>query len=280
MFINKMLKLLLFFVSSQLIAAGDVFAWGPAVHTVTVLSALSGAASLLPSIAGTITAFPREFLYGCLAADFFIGKGLMSHSKHPHNWKGGFFFLKEAANSQELSFSYGFLSHLAADVVAHNFLVPKATKIFPNTAWARHIYCELRADFLVGPLYTSVARDILSMDNRQCDEMMKAISLKRGHRLSARKGLFRQSVQFSEYFHATRGLFFNGKSDNPGAMDRYLLTMIEMSCSMVKDLLKSPYSSDCLKYNPSGARDLLQAGKKNALRRWLGNIRDNRASKN
>ncbi|MBW2343326.1 MAG: hypothetical protein JRF53_04830 [Deltaproteobacteria bacterium] len=73
-------------VTIQLLWAEGALAWGPAIHTVTALSALDGAGAILPSIAGIITSFPLQYMYGCLAADFFIGKGKNRRAGHPHNW--------------------------------------------------------------------------------------------------------------------------------------------------------------------------------------------------
>ena len=70
------------------------------VHTVAALSILHDFGSVIPEIARIIAAYPLEYIYGCLAADFFIGKGNARNPKHPHNWDGGFRFLRDVADSQ------------------------------------------------------------------------------------------------------------------------------------------------------------------------------------
>ncbi len=254
------------FIVAQFISPESVLAWGPGVHTVTALNALSNAETLLPSIAAIITSFPKEFIYGCLSADFFIGKGIGRNSSHPHDWNGGFCFLKGAGNDKEASFSYGFLSHLAADVVAHNFLVPQLIKSHPATGRLRHIYWEMRADYLMEAAYTSIARHILSMDHVACDELLNNMVEKRVPGLGVKKRIFTNSVYFSEYCHLTRELFFTVRPDSINRMNSYLTAMVEFSCRMVRDFLTNPYSSGCLNYSPIGKRDVHGSGRFRTLR--------------
>ena len=103
----------------------------------------------------------------------------MKKSGRAHSWKGGFRFLNEAVDDQEMAYAYGFLSHLAADVVAHNFFVPNLTNEYRALRKKSHLYWEIRADYLVGQEYTKIARDVLAMDHRACDNLLKAISGKR-----------------------------------------------------------------------------------------------------
>ena len=121
----------------------------------------------MPYIARVITAYPAEYLYGCLAADFFIGKSKRKKASHPHNWEGGFMLLAKAREENEASYAYGFLSHLAADVVAHNIFIPNL--MVGCSPWRRkgHLYWEMKADYAAGPVYVKIARDILSMDHRK-----------------------------------------------------------------------------------------------------------------
>ena len=44
--------------------------------------------------------------------------------RHSHNWSTGFGLLSAARGSEEQAFALGYLAHLGADVVAHNFFLP------------------------------------------------------------------------------------------------------------------------------------------------------------
>jgi hypothetical protein len=254
--------------------AQDAWAWGPGVHTLTALSALKDLGSVLPVISGIISSFPREYVYGCLAADFFIGKGKRRQTSHPHNWEGGFKFLEGTGDEREAAYAYGFLSHLAADVVAHNFFVPNMLRSRSGRRRRGHLYWEFQADHLAGSMYTKIARNILSSDHHECDELLSLINGKGKNGLKAKKRLYTQTVKVSDFFNGSRE--FYGTDPVPHGRTFYPFTalMIDLSCRMVKDFLRDPELSPCLVYDPMGKRNLLLAKRNRMLK---GNFRSRRS---
>lgn len=254
---------------SQLIFADATWAWGPAVHMVIASSILGDAAAVMPAIAGVIQAFPLEFVYGNLAADFFVGKGLKHKKGHSHNWETGFRFLEKVGEEQEASYAYGFLSHLAADIVAHNYFVPSLLHRY--SAWKRlgHLYWEAKADHSVGPLYTSMAREVLSMEHLGCDELLKIAVNRRGNGLGARKRIYTQSVKFTDYLNHSMSIHLVNWASRYQISPEYLAFMIQLSYRLVRDLLTHPGSSPCLSYDPIGSRNLWLAGKNGLLSKFL-----------
>lgn len=231
----------------------DAFAWGPGVHTVVALGVFRELGSLLPSIGGVIRAFPMEFLYGALSADFFVGKSKTRVPGHPHHWEGGFGLLRGAGTEAEMSYAYGFLSHLAADVVAHRVYVPKMIAMHGSRAGTAHLYWELRADALLDGYYAKVARHVFKMDHGVCDDLLNEISGNKGNGLAARKRFFAQSVKIYGYFHATRDMFFPEKAqEDIKAIYGQAAVLISLSCLFAQDLLTSPGKALCLSYNPNG----------------------------
>ncbi len=251
MFLN-LLRFLCLLIVVQLVWVKNALAWGPAVHTVIALDLIQNPQFLLSSIAGIIAAYPMEYMYGCLAADFFMGKSKMKKAARMHNWEGGFRFLEEADNDREAACAYGFLSHLAADVVAHNFFVPNMIRETRKFRRKSHLYWEIRADYQVGPKYTKIAREVLGMDHKGCDHLLKIISGKRKKGLQARKLIFTESVKMSDRAYATHHLFFPEKVIYQGDAEEYTTFMIGLSSYMVKDLLRHPETSPCLAHNPIG----------------------------
>ena len=201
--ILRVLALLAGVVGLDFIFSSGAWAWGPAVHTAIASNILDQSASLLPAVADVIRSHPLEYLYGSLSADFFVGKGQKNKSGHSHNWETGFRFLEEAGEGREASYAYGFLSHLAADVVAHNYFVPNL--IYRASTWKRmgHLYWEARADYTVGPVYLTLAREVLTMDRLGCDEMLRSAVGKRRNGLRARRRLYTQSVKFTDYLYTS-----------------------------------------------------------------------------
>ncbi|MBI5344478.1 MAG: zinc dependent phospholipase C family protein, partial [Deltaproteobacteria bacterium] len=97
-----------------------VLAWGPPAHLEIGQEILGNTALITHAVRALIERFPYDFLYGNISADIVVGKNLVEELKHCHNWKMGFKLLKKASTDSQKAFAYGYLSHLAADTVAHN----------------------------------------------------------------------------------------------------------------------------------------------------------------
>ncbi|MCF8082042.1 MAG: zinc dependent phospholipase C family protein [Deltaproteobacteria bacterium] len=253
-------------IIALLFDAQNALAWGPGVHTAIALGSLDGAGFILPSIAKVITAFPIEYLYGALSADFFIGKGKRKR-RNPHDWEGGFQFLNQSTDDCEKAYAWGFLSHLAADVIAHNYYIPNLISAYPGKGNMGHLFWELRADYVVGPGYTRIAKGVLAMDHQVCDNLLKLIGGKRKKGLGTKKRFYTQTVRFSDYLYTTRDLFFEPKAFRREVFNNYLAVMVDISCRLSKDFLTHPDSSPGLLHDPMGRENLLLANKKGAFRR-------------
>lgn len=264
------LKFTVFFVVyliAQLFDPENVFAWGPGVHTAIALSSLDAASQMLPTIGRIISAYPIEYLYGSLSADFFIGKSKKKKSGAPHNWEGGFKFLGDASEDREMSYAFGFLSHLAADVIAHNYFIPNLMSAYPGKGKMGHLFWEIKSDYTIGTVYTSIANGVLNMDHQVCDDLLQLLGGKKRNRLKTKKRVFTQTVKFSDYLYTTRNLFFAPKAAGGRAFNEYLGVMVDLSRRLVFDFLKHPDSSPCLHFDPIGTRNLLVAKGKRSFPR-------------
>ncbi len=245
----------------ELLAPKLALAWGPAVHTVVALSVLDGVSGILPFIGAAISANPIEYLYGSLAADFFIGKGRLLATRHIHHWEGGFKLAREASTEAEKAYAYGFLSHLAADVVAHNLFVPNMMRLFPRPRRTGHIYWEIKADYLMGPSYMRVARGVLTMDHALCDQLLSTVSGKKNG-LMAKKRIFTQSVKVSDFLCASHPRLFNRSPLSAQAFANLVFNMVSLSCKLVLEFLKDPASSQSLTKDPLGKEAIEAAARK------------------
>lgn len=267
MVLSKALVFFLVFFGWELVFSEGAWAWGPAVHTVIAFRMIEHLKEVLPGIAGIIQGFPLEFLYGGLAADFFVGKGQKTKEGHSHSWETGFRVLGRAGDDRELSYAYGFLSHLAEDVVAHNYFVPNL--VHHVSTWKRlgHIYWEVKADHLVGPVYLRIAKEILTMEGLDCDDLLRFAAMRRGRGIKARRRLYTHSVSFSDYLSSSQSV--SSKAGNGGheISPTYLGSMIDLSFRLAKDFLTRPDSSPCLSYDPIGSRNLRLAGRNGLLSR-------------
>jgi len=67
------------------------------------------------------------------------------------------------------AFGLGYLAHLAADTVAHNYFVPHQLAITSTTAALGHSYWESRIDTHVGERFSRRAREIILLDHSASD---------------------------------------------------------------------------------------------------------------
>ena len=261
-------KFLFFFLISciyGLIFPDGAWAWGPAIHTVLGCKIVDDVSHILLPVARIIHSYPLQYLYGSLAADFFVGKGHKKKDGHSHNWETGFKFFHEARDDREAAYAYGFFSHLAADVVAHNHFVPNL--IHSISTWKRigHIYWEVKADHFVGPFYTRIARDLLSMEELGCDDLLRSAVKTSRNGLKTRKHLFTQSVKLSDFFYCTQPIGLATRGSRYQISENYLVFMINLAYRLVKDMLTHPGSSPCLSYDPIGSRNLRLASRNGIL---------------
>ena len=126
--------------------AETVFAWGPATHIGLGKSVLSQIALLPASIAAILSRHAVAYLYGNIAADVVFAKRWSRVKQFCHHWSTAFQLLDSANDDSARAFAYGYLSHLAADTVAHGKYVPRQIVMSECSQNFGHFYWELRAD--------------------------------------------------------------------------------------------------------------------------------------
>ncbi|HEY9449112.1 MAG TPA: zinc dependent phospholipase C family protein [Gemmatimonadaceae bacterium] len=150
-------------------------AWTPGTHIFLGEAVLRSLGSLPTAIADVLRAFPVEFLYGSIAADTSIAKKYAPVGRHCHSWNVGFEILDKAADERIRSFALGYLSHLAADAVAHNYFVPRYLIIASRTTGLGHSYWESRFETHLGSGFSHRAHNVLMHDHAQEDEHLDRI---------------------------------------------------------------------------------------------------------
>jgi hypothetical protein len=151
----------------------DAQAWGPLAHLNFSGQALQQLGAVQPGLRQVLADFGHEFLYGSLAADIVVGKNMARFLYHCHNWRVGFNVFKHAKPGPEQAFALGFLSHLAADTVAHNYFVPFKTVASYHKANTRHAYWELRYDQRMDKTLSRLARQVTTRALRNHDDYLE-----------------------------------------------------------------------------------------------------------
>lgn len=169
----RMLMLLALTAAVSLLLPETVFAWGPGVHLALGNSLLTHLSSLPTCVADLLRQFPEMFLYGCLSADICVGKTTRLLKNDSHTWRMGREMLTRAADPSSRSYALGYMCHLAADTVAHNYYVPNLMSMSPLRNNLTHMYVEIRADSQVDWSH-SQARNLLTDPAPLADDLLIA----------------------------------------------------------------------------------------------------------
>jgi hypothetical protein len=99
-------------------------AWTPGTHIYLGETVLANLAVLPAAVGDLLRAYPFDFLYGNIAADSSIAKHYAPLGRHCHYWHVGQEIHDLAESDALRAFGLGYLCHLSADTVAHNYFVP------------------------------------------------------------------------------------------------------------------------------------------------------------
>ncbi len=173
-------------------------AWTPGTHIFLGESVLANLAQLPAPVADLLRAFPYDFLYGNIAADTSIAKKYAPVGRHCHAWHVGQEIYDLAETEALRAFGLGYLSHLAADTVAHNFFVPRQLVITSRTIALGHSYWESRFETHLGEHYARAAMDVVRLDHRPADGHLDRILSPTIFSVRTSRRLFRGMVGLTE----------------------------------------------------------------------------------
>lgn len=248
---------ILFAFALLLLCPSDSFAWGPGVHMAIGNHVLTHLHLFGPALATLLAAHPDQYLYGCLSADIFIGKGCKFTPTHSHNWETGRALLRQAESSEIQAYAYGYLSHLAADVIAHNYLVPNMLGFSAGSGKFAHTYVEMLADLQVDWPRKQASR-IFRIPRPEADKSLVVTMGQKKLSFSIKKTIFRQSLQLVEERSYKRSLRMV-RSLLPFARKKALIAeAIVFAQELVIDLLQNPQRSPVLECDPIGSSNLDQ----------------------
>ena len=176
----------------------DAHAWTPGTH-IYLAESILGQVGALPGLVGDLLrAFPYDYLYGSIAADTSFAKKYAPVGRHPHAWHVGQ-EIQDAAGSDALrAFGLGYLSHLAADVVAHNYFVPRQLVVSRGPAGVAHAYWEARVENTLERRYSREAMDLLRMDHTPADRLLDTVLSPTLFSIPTNRRMFRGMVRIAD----------------------------------------------------------------------------------
>ncbi len=248
----------------------DALAWTPGTHILLGEALLKSADLLLPAaIAQVIKAFPYDFLYGSIAADTSFAKRYAKVGQHCHNWSVGDDILARARDDALRAFGYGYLAHLAADVVAHNHFVPHQLAISSTSSGAGHTYWESRFEAETGEQWPRRARELISLDHARADEHLDRVLSPTIFSTPTNRRIFRGMVHVTDMGSWQRVMSLMAQNSRWPLRDTMVRGHLDQAFDYVVDLLARGTDAIPRQYDPSGESALHEAKqiRKSALAR-------------
>jgi zinc dependent phospholipase C len=235
------------------------YAWTPGTH-VFLGQAVIRSLTLVPqSIAELLQAFPYDFLYGSIAADTSIAKKYAPAGRHCHSWAVGLDVLDGARDAPSRAFALGYLSHLAADSVAHNYFVPKQLAVTSSTSTLGHSYWESRFDTHLGPEPSRQARELILIDHSTSDALLDRVLSPTIFSTPTNRRIFRGMVVVADSESWQR--IFQLMTDNSrwDLADEEVARYLDRSFDFIIDFLRRVEASEPYALDPSGDESLRAA---------------------
>ena len=230
----------------------DLFAWTPGTH-IHLGEAVLRSLTLLPAgTAALLRTYPQDFLYGSIAADTSMAKKYAPAGRHCHSWAVGFEIYERARDEALRTFALGYLSHLAADVVAHNFFVPRQLTVTSSTSTVGHSYWESRFETHLGDAAARRARDVILLDHSRADAHLDDILSPTIFSTSTNRRLFRGMVHVTDSESWQRIYRIMAENSRWGLTRPEVEVHLTRSFDYVIDLLAHLDQSESYQFDPSG----------------------------
>lgn len=228
-----------------LLIPASAFAWGPLTH-IYLGNELFSFCSLLPAgLLEILRRYRKDFLYGNLMADSILGKKYLPDDKNTHSWDVAFDLLSSARTNQQKAFVYGYMSHLAADTVAHNIYTADKRNL-------RHTVMELKADSIIDKKYWIQAIAIEKKIQRRNDLFLENSLERLLFSFKTNKRIFKGMVLFSVFNQEKIGDFIDRNLETSLPARKAIESLHQESLDNMIDFLQNLEESDVVKLNPSG----------------------------
>ena len=234
-------------------------AWTPGTH-IFLGEALLKSLHLVPgNIAALISAFPHDFLYGSIAADTSMAKKYALAGRHCHSWKVGMEIHERARNDPVRSFALGYLAHLAADSVAHNYFVPRQLTVTSTTSAIGHSYWESRFETHLGERFSGRAREVILRDHEHSDAHLDRILSPTIFSTPTNRRIFRGMVRVADSDGWQRIFQMIQENSRWDLGEQESAAYMERSFNYIVDFLNHFDASEVYALDPAGTSPLRQA---------------------
>jgi len=174
--------------------------WGPGMHLEFAERVHRRRRELLPaSVAKLLDEQRTAYDYGNIAADIINFKAFGGAYSHCHRWSIVEEMRDLATSPRQEAFVLGYLSHLAADTIAHNHFVPYHLARYARTKGLGHLYWELNADRFVPETRWSRVGGLKNQDAlEELDDLVNRTVPKKALSMGTNKVIFNHVLLVSE----------------------------------------------------------------------------------
>jgi len=249
----------------------DAWAWGLGVHLQAGSWLLENLHQLPAHLQRLLAAYQYDYLYGCISADITLGKKHTHYIKHCHSWRMGKKILAKAQTDSQKACALGYLSHLAADCIAHSYFVPYKMMLTYNTALLKHTYWELRFEAHVDPKVWPLARIIARRNFTDNDAMMRSVLSDTIFSFGTNKRIFNSLLLLSRLQQWQKMLRSLSETSKWVISDAEKNEYFGLVCDATLSILQDQETSPFLQADPTGERALAAATmiRKNLHLLWL-----------
>jgi hypothetical protein len=242
--------------AATLVAPSPAWAWGPVTHVAFGLQTLATIISRSHPLYATLAACPEIFLYGSLAPDIVQGRRLQSRlRRHSHNWATGFSLLQAATDAAAQTFALGYLAHLAADVVAHNFYLPLCYIGRYDARLSGHIYFEACFDAAHERSYQDVLLKLLAVDFTSFDALLKKALDSHLVPFAMHRRLFEGGLKRIQQFNR----IVNALGGAPTLDAQAVQTLCDASRAAIGEIIEGTEAASVCQFDPMGQQSLRSA---------------------
>jgi hypothetical protein len=231
-------------------------AWTPGTHIFLGESVLANLGQVAVHVADLLRAYPYDFLYGNIAADTSIAKKYAPVGRHCHAWHVGQEIHDRAESDALRSFGLGYLAHLAADSIAHNYYVPRQLVVTSTTIALGHSYWESRFETHIGESYSRTAMDVIRMDHTGADTLLDRILAPTIFSVRTSRRLFRGMVGLTETQSWQRAFRIMADKSRWDISDAMVERHMAMAYEMIVEVLNQREESLARRLDPSGEASL------------------------
>jgi hypothetical protein len=234
-------------------------AWSPGTHIYLGEAVLANLPLLPTAVAALLRAFPYDFLYGSIAADTSIAKKYAPVGRHCHAWHVGQEILDRSDSERLHAFGLGYLAHLAADTVAHNFFVPRQLVVASTTIAIGHSYWESRFETHLGDQFARTAMDVIRMDHGESDAHLDRILSPTIFSVRTSRRLFRGMVGLTETESWQAAFRVVAERSRWDLSDEEVERQMRVAFQLVMELLAGGDRPQARRLDPAGEASLRMA---------------------